>query len=400
MSGEMKTGTNGRGASSRVAGSAIEDPQRKGHSTLRVAFVGDAILGRNGVGTYYTDLLSHLEERVEAAALLCPNGDAPEPHQWWSVPLPGDSTQRLSFPRGRTLRRQLRQLAPHVVVAPTPGPYGLIGCRFAARQGIPVCIGYQTDYEKLLELYWHPLFARPSRRVMRSVQGWFFRRGSVVVTISDHMAVRVREAGIANIRLIGTPIGKEFLAPQDRPIGKELKRVLFLGRLALEKNIGEFIQAAADLPDIDFYVAGEGPLRSLVETKSKSLPNLYYLGWLTRKDVVAALDNSDMLVLPSSVEAFGTVAIEAMARQRLVLTSRHCGIVKWPELAEGILTAEAGESFTDAVRRVQNMTSDERQRKALTAREAAKAVNVQTIDTWVDLLWQLANRGNDTPAQP
>ena len=42
-------------------------------SDLRIAIVSDAILGRNGVGTYYPDLLTHIQPRVSEARLFSPS---------------------------------------------------------------------------------------------------------------------------------------------------------------------------------------------------------------------------------------------------------------------------------------------------------------------------------------
>lgn len=44
--------------------------------SLRVAVVSDAAAERNGVGTYYHDLVQHLRGRVDRAELFCPRGAA------------------------------------------------------------------------------------------------------------------------------------------------------------------------------------------------------------------------------------------------------------------------------------------------------------------------------------
>jgi glycosyltransferase involved in cell wall biosynthesis len=358
---------------------------------LRVVFLLDALQNRNGVGTYYMDLLAHLKDRIAEAHLFCPNADERQFHEWVSMPLPGDRTQKLIFPRVPSLWRRVKAIQPHVVVLATPGPYGFLGYGYARRHRLPLCVAYQTDYEELVKLYWTPMLSRPSAGAVRWAQWRFFRAGSVVVTLSEQMAARARESGVHDTRLIGTPIGREFLTRPTAPLGEQVRRCLFLGRLAPEKNVEQFVDAAAALPEVEFLIAGDGPLRDRIVAQAEAHPNIRYLGWLCRDEVVKTLDSVDMLVLPSSIEAFGTVAIEAMARGRLVLTSAECGVSQWPELAEGLNVVQPGEAVAGAIARVCALPHADRLRIATAARGAAHRINGLTVDTWLGVLWELAN---------
>jgi hypothetical protein len=98
-----------------------------------------------------------------------------------------------------------------------------------------------------------------------------------------------------------------------------------------------------------------------------------------------------MLMLPSVEEAFGTIALEAMARRRLVLVSANCGILNWPELAGGVEAIHPSESLAEAIIRVSEADPSWRRGKAATAGEAAQAFNRRTMGQWVDLLKSIAN---------
>ena len=65
------------------------------NSELRILFVVDAIQGRNGVGTYFQDLVAQLRPYVDQVELVAPDLLEPHPVQGISFPLPGDNTQRL-----------------------------------------------------------------------------------------------------------------------------------------------------------------------------------------------------------------------------------------------------------------------------------------------------------------
>ena len=66
---------------------------RRASGRLRIVVISDAAVGRNGVGTYYEDLVAQLRPLVEDIALLAPGDDAATEHQWFSVPMPGGRHQ-------------------------------------------------------------------------------------------------------------------------------------------------------------------------------------------------------------------------------------------------------------------------------------------------------------------
>ena len=357
---------------------------------VRIAFLVDAIRGRNGVGTYYQDLCAQIDGRSARAMLFCPSMQSPDWFQGMSMPLPGDKTQRFFLPKARAISHAIRDFRPNVIVVPIPGPYGLLGFWLARRHGIPLCFAFQTEYERLFELYWKPALARLTVGISRFLHTRIFHASSLIVTISRQMQSKARELGVKNPHLVGTPIGPEFVDTAVMPLSREFTRTLFVGRLAREKNLESYLEAAERLPHITFGVAGDGPLRELVLEKMRTLPNIEYHGWLGREGVARALDGVDMLVLPSKVEAFGTVAVEAMARRRLVLTSPNCGVNNWPDLAEALFIRGEEEPLHEAIARVAALPFEERQRHADLGRRAARTLNSDTISQWVNLLASVA----------
>ncbi len=364
---------------------------------LRILFVVDAIQGRNGVGTYFQDLVAQLRDRVELVELVSPRQDQPHPCQGASLPMPGDPTQRLFLPRMRELTQLCITMKPHVIVIPGPGIFSFAASWIAARLGIPVCVTHQTDYNSLVNLYWRGAFASVARSLLAWLNRWMLRRAASVATISDPMLDQLRGLGIVNPHLVGTPLAPQFIqkpvtAPQNR-----ISKVLFVGRLAAEKNLDHFLAMSKARPDLQFTIAGDGPLRPMVERHVRMQNNLCFLGWCARDTVVEQIDEHDLLILPSAVEAFGTVALEAMARRRLVMVTPACGINSWSELAAGLFVMHAGENPQQALTRLEQLPAVARQQMVVDGEQAARAINEQCLGQWSQVLRIAARQAGSLP---
>jgi hypothetical protein len=92
------------------------------------------------------------------------------------------------------------------------------------------------------------------------------------------------------------------------------------------------------------------------------------------------------VVLPSTVESFGTIALEAMARSRLVVVSSECGILSWDSLRRGLFQIHANEDLGQTLARVQALDHALLQRKADIAREGAREINDRNLRHWLRVL--------------
>jgi len=352
----------------------------------RVAIVSDAFPERNGVGAYYHDLIEHLRPHLAGICLISPGGKDHVSHRWLRLPLPGDPTQRIVIPSPRQLARSLRRFAPDVVVLPTPGPYALIGLELARRSGTALIAGFHTHYEALSGLYWRRLARMVTRRYFDFCHARLFRYCPRVLANSPAMITVAKDMGARQVELIGTPVPPPFITTPAANPDVHLRSVLFAGRLAAEKNIDQILNAAARFPERRFTIAGDGPLRSLVIRRQQQLPNVRYLGWLPRSSMLATIDTHDLLLLPSKIESFGTVALEALARRRVVLVSSQCGITGWPTLRKGLFFINTNETLVDALRRIDNTDPRVIQRKIAFGEHQARRLNDWNTRLWLDII--------------
>lgn len=367
------------------------------NSELRILFIVDAIQGRNGVGTYFQDLACHLEKRVAQVELVAPSLETPHPCQGVALPMPGDATQKVFLPRMRRLTQLAMAMKPHVIVVPGPGLFAVAGFWLASKLSIPVCMTHQTDYSKLVDLYWQGITGRFAQTMLAWTNLFMFRGSTSIATISQPQVQQLRRQGIPHPHLVGTTLAPEFIEPAISEPRQHIKKILFVGRLAAEKNLHHFLELASQRPDLQFSIVGDGPLRAMVEQQVKRSHNLAFLGWCPRQTVRQQVDQHDLLILPSSVEAFGTVALEAMARKRLVLTTPACGINDWKTLAKGLVVMEAGETLLQALQRIEALPTAERAYICQQGYRGARQLNEDTLDQWLSVLQITANKAHLLP---
>lgn len=360
---------------------------------IRLAIVSDAAPERNGVGAYYQDLQQQLAPRLAAIEAFSPTIEDGKWNAGIVLPLPGDPTQKLCIPNPWLLQRQLKDFAPHIVVVATPGAYGLAGAFLASRMNVPVLVGFHTSFDHLTELYWRDSWrGKVVHQYFKRCHAYLFHKAEQVLANSSDMREVARKMGRRATTLVGTPISSTFIATPPVQYEGAFNRVLFAGRLAAEKNIDAVLQAVRALPQIQFSIAGDGPLHSQVTTAAAELSNLDYLGWLDRGELRDQVDRHDALVLPSHFESFGTIALEVMARNRLAVISPHCGIAQWPELREGLYVIENQQSLEQTLRRITAESPAARRAKAARALSQALALNERNLNQWCELLVALASK--------
>jgi glycosyltransferase involved in cell wall biosynthesis len=362
----------------------VPEADRTAGAGLRVAFFSDSLPERNGTGAYYHDLLAHLEPRVEAVEVLQPL--ARRGITGFSLPLPGDPTQRLVLPNPFRIHRRLARLRPDIIVSVTPGPFGLLGLWLARRRGCGFISAYHTNFEALAGIYWGRIKGRVITGALGAINRFICRRSATVLVNNTGLVETVRGLGTRRVDVMGTPLERSFLGAPPAKMPAALEQVCFAGRLAAEKNIDAVLDAVREWPDLRFVIAGDGPMRAMVEAAAARYANLEYCGWLDRKALCALIDESSLLVLPSHVETFGSIALEGMVRGRLVLVSENAGIHDWAQVAGNLYALGSGETLAHAIGRIQRQPPETLRRTGEDAREGALRLHRETVDQWISVL--------------
>lgn len=113
------------------------------------------------------------------------------------------------------------------------------------------------------------------------------------------------------------------------------KRVLFLGRITMQKGPEYFMHAARMVldkyKDVEFQVAGSGDMLSRMIDLSYELKisdHVHFLGFLRGEAVTKAYCEADLYVMPSVSEPFGISALEAVKSSTPLIVSKQAGVAE------------------------------------------------------------------------
>lgn len=118
----------------------------------------------------------------------------------------------------------------------------------------------------------------------------------------------------------------KYASEKDHIIG-------YIGRLVPEKGVNILLGAVRlvlkSVPKTKFVIAGEGWHRSELELIAKELginDKVLFTGYLPEEDFLPYLNVADILVVPSTYEPFGIVALEGMATKTPIIVSDVGGL--------------------------------------------------------------------------
>jgi glycosyltransferase involved in cell wall biosynthesis len=228
------------------------------------------------------------------------------PDLFRSLPCPSYPEIRLAFAGWRKVGRHIRTFGPQAIHISTEGPLGTAARRWCIRNKFPFTTAYHTRFPEYVaaRLPVSPAF------VWRFIR-WFHRPARHIMVATRSLARELADQGLAQTMLWERGVDHALFRPDRAPhpayAGLARPIQLYVGRVAVEKNIGAFL--AADRPGTKVIV-GEGP--ALAELKALH-PEALFLGKLGGEALASAYAGADVFVFPSRTDTFGLVIIEAMS---------------------------------------------------------------------------------------
>ena len=336
---------------------------------MKILMISDVYFPRiNGVSTSIATYRDELEARGHEVHLIAPDYDGIRTENECRIRrvparhLPFDPEDRLLKARCVLLEREaLRNEDFDLIHIQTPFVAHYLGVKLARELGIPRVETYHTYFEEYLYHYLPFLPKGSTRSLARSLSRRQCNDLDALAVPSQGMLEVLRGYGIrtrAEIIPTGLPAenftsgsGAAFRAryqiPPQRPV------MLYVGRVAFEKNIGFLLQVTArirqDMPDVLLLIAGEGPAQGQLKAQAAKLGlsnNLLFLGYLDRKtELPDCYRAANVFVFSSCTETQGLVLLEAMAQATPVVALAELGTRD--VLQEGLGTLIAAHEVED-----------------------------------------------------
>jgi glycosyltransferase involved in cell wall biosynthesis len=135
---------------------------------------------------------------------------------------------------------------------------------------------------------------------------------SAYIALTGFARDKFVEAGFPGEKILIKP---NYL-PTDPGTGEgQGNYALFVGRLAPEKGIDTLLDAWREVGnELPLQIAGDGPLAPEVERAASEIPNVTWLKWLPRTEILQKMKDASVLILPSTwYEGFPMIIPEAFA---------------------------------------------------------------------------------------
>lgn len=237
--------------------------------------------------------------------------------RWLARRVAGRTRQLLYKRLDRRITKEIARMRPDVVMTM---PHLLVNV-----QSVLVARS-RFDFPLVMVPFLHE--QDPNLDIPATAKGLSF--ADAVIAQTGHEVDRLTEAyGVVRRKIFLASEGVD-VAPEPLPPPQRRKRVVFLGRQVKSKGIGDLVEAMRLVwpahPDAELAIAGiRVPESAEVDAQIAALPpadraRVIQCGTISDTDKHNFLYSARCLVLPSKIESFGMVILDAWAHARPVVT--------------------------------------------------------------------------------
>jgi glycosyltransferase involved in cell wall biosynthesis len=227
-----------------------------------------------------------------------------EPNDFNNFPMPGYTEIRLSFFPAKRLATRLNNLPrkpSHIHIA-TEGPLGWAARKYCLRHRLPFTTAYHTKFPEYAALR-APIPLSWGYRMMRA----FHKPAYNVLVATQGLKETLETYGFDNMAFWGRGVDTILFCPQDVDLDLPKPIHLYVGRVAVEKNLREFLDLSLKGSKV---IVGDGP--DLAEFR-RNYPQVHFMGAQRGEDLARFYAGADVFVFPSRTDTFGLVLLEALA---------------------------------------------------------------------------------------
>ena len=250
----------------------------------------------NGVVRTYERLDQELTELGVELAFLTPA-------EFRTLPCPTYPEINLALPGYHYVIERLACIKPDAVHIATEGPIGWMTRAWCRGRNVPFTTSFHTRFPEYLA----SRFGIPAGWTY-GAQRHFHNAGAGLMVASRSLAAELEGRGFQRIMPWTRGVDIDHFRPRAvRRFGSDKPVFLYVGRVAVEKNIEAFL--SLDLPGPK-VVVGSGPMLSTLAARH---PDVTFTGKMVGEELAQCYASADVFVFPSLTDTFGIVLLEAMA---------------------------------------------------------------------------------------
>lgn len=196
-------------------------------------------------------------------------------------------------------------------------------------------------------------------RIMYTVLG---KRLNTIFTVSNFSRNELNKYfGIPKEKIHVTYNGVEHLKdiqPDDKILAKIPKDyVLAVSSQNPTKNFKLVLEAAEQLPEVNFVIAGGSNAKVFTGEEEKVMANVHYVGYVSDQELVSLYRHAKAFVYPSLYEGFGIPPLEALLNGCPVIVSDRASL---PEICGDTVEYCDAKNNKSIVTKLTNVVSNEK----------------------------------------
>ena len=246
--------------------------------------------------------------------------------------------------------RRLSSRKYDLVQCSTPEFMGLWALKIARKNSSPMISLYHTALDQYAEIRTTQKFGKACGKLTgRIVNRWllhFFNQARLVLAPSEAVRSQLLNFLSSDVNIIARGIDGEKFNPAYRMRSDNKVRVIYVGRVAPEKNMQLLVKIFKTISGAGLTVVGDGPYLPIMK---RELPNANFCGRLSGQLLSQAYADGDIFVFPSHTDTFGNVVLEAMSSGLPVIVTDSLGPCEIIDNGVDGFVTHSEEEFRDAV---------------------------------------------------
>ncbi len=263
---------------------------------MKILIVTDAWKPQiNGVVRTLESTRDHLFKMGHEVDMLTPDGSR-------TISCPTYKDISLVLSPWKKVHQKFEEFKPNAVHIATEGPLGWSARKFCKENQLKFTTSFHTQFPEYVKAR-TLLPVTPLYQILKR----FHSRAQQVMVTTLSMQKKLSQIGFKNLINWSRGVDTNLFRPLPRSFSSSRPKLLYVGRVAIEKNLEAFLSLKIDSLKI---VVGDGPQLEFLKQK---YPEVLFTGAKFGEELTHYYSSADAFVFPSRTDTFGLVMLEALA---------------------------------------------------------------------------------------